>query len=372
MPSFQEFFTARKEQVDEMVDKTFSRLLENTGPLDSLIPAQNYLDSSLLVAEIERGGKTLASVIAPGQEIPTSRQTLNLTDRVMRPYFAGKKIEWTDADVERLNKLELLRSSSPAGSMVVKAIEEDFFKRMVDIVPSVYDRSMVFALQVGCGLDLDYTDPLTKARVQLSYSGKIAGHVPAALTGNARWNQPNTATPLANLQSIAETVYGTSSTTGLGVWQDTLLMHWYNLRQIASTREAKRAALSKAGAVTTDTDVIDAQYISDQQIIDLIKERTRVTNVMLMDAQYSEELENGTISNGEYLPSDYFMFLHSPKMNLKRAFIPVVGADGTMKAGVAQVTKKKEDLPYREWTTAMGACIPAVMDPRYLVARKVN
>jgi hypothetical protein len=370
MASFLEFFNRRKRSVDEMIDKTYFRLLENTAPIDALIPAENYADQSLLIAEIEGARPTLANIVANDQEIPASRQNIIVSEREFRPYFAGKRITWTSRDFDQLNRLQDMVGAGRASSAFAMAIEQSFFKRMVDLVPSVYERSLVFAMQALCGQAIDYTDPITKARFQLTYTGTIAGHLPAALTSTARWSQPTTCTPLANLQSLAETVYGTTATTGIGVWMDTLIMHWRTLRQVADSTEAKTAWLRKQGADSATPDVAGV-YLSDEMTMDMIKERARVANIILFDAQYSEENEDGTTTSSEFFPADYIAFVHSQRKMIKRAFVPVIGADGRQTAGVAQVTKNNQDIPYREWTTVLGACIPAVLDARYLVARKV-
>jgi hypothetical protein len=371
MSSFIEFFNRRKRQIDELVDRTFFRLLENTSAVDALFPARNYADSSILIAEVESYRPTLANIVAADQEVPTTRQILTINDRELKPYYGGKKVLWTSRDYELLDKLNLaLAAGGGANKQLADAIEQSFFKRMVDLVPSVYERSLQFALLIATGQAIDYTDPITKARLQLAYSGTIPAHLPAPLTGNARWSQPATCQPLTNLQTHAEAIYGTGSNTGLGVWFDTLLMHWRNLRQVADSNEAKVAMMRRMGADTA-TPATDGIYLSDQQAIDLIKERTRATNVVLFDAQFSEENEDGSISNGEFLPSDYYVFMPAGRQNIKRAFVPVLGADGRKTAGVARVTKNNGDIPYREWTTVLGASIPAVSDPRYLAARRV-
>lgn len=366
MPNFLEFFNRRKREYDELVDKTFFRLLENTSEIDGLIPAVNYADSSILIAEIEAYRPTLANVVAPDQEIPATRQILNISDRELKTYFAGKKIEWNQKDYELLTRMQnALGAGGQANNAVATAIEKHFFKRMVDLVPSVYERSLMFALQIACGQAVSYTDPLSGAKLEISYSGTVSAHLPAALTSGNRWSQPTTCTPLTNLQTHAEAVY-----SNLGVWMDTIVMHWDNLRQVADSTEAKTAVLRKMGADSTTPDVTGL-YITDQQAIDLVKERTRATSVILFDAQYSEENADGTISNSEFLPADYYAFMMRSKQNVKRAFVPVLGPSGSAVSGVARVTKNNGDLPFKEWTTVIGASIPAVSDPRYLAARKV-
>lgn len=371
MPSFLEFFNRRKRVIDELVDKTFFRLLESTAPIDMLFPAQNYADPALLIAEITSARATMANLFAAGQDVPASRQQIQITERNFKPYYSGKKITWTDRDFELLKRLEDAEMGGQGSAAFVNGVKQAFFKTMLDIVPSIYERSTFFALQVACGLPINYTDPLSGAAFTLSYPGTIAAHLPNALTGNARWSQSATCTPLTGLQNLAETVYG-----NLGIWQDTVVMHWANLRQVANSNECKLAKLQQGGATIASTDtnyqtVLNSTYVSDDEAIALIKQRTRSSNVILFDAQYSEEAADGTTTSAEFLPSNYVVFAHNARKNIKRAFLPVQDASGAYVQGVATITRNNGDIPYREWSTAVGASVPLVIDPRCLVAQKV-
>lgn len=372
MPSFIEFFNRRKTKVDELVNRTFFRLLEDTTPVDALFPSQNYADMSLLIMEITRSRATMANILSEGQEIPATRQNISVVERTLKASYFGKKILWTDRDFEMLAKLENAIAAGQGSSAFVQAIEQDYFKLMMDIVPSIYERALFFALQAATGQAIDYTDPLTNAKFTLSYTGTINAHLPAALTGNARWSQATTTTPLTGMQNLTETVYG-----NLGMWMDTAIMHWANLRQLANSNEAKLAKLQRGGATIASTDtnyqtVLNSTYVSDDEAISLFKERTRTNDVVLFDAQYTEEAADGTTTvTGEFLPANYVVFTNSRMPSVKRAFLPVQDASGNFIQGVSTVTKNNADIPYREWSTAVGACVPLVTDARYLVAQRV-
>lgn len=372
MPSFIEFFNRRKAKVDELVNLTFFRLLEDTTPVDALFPSQNYADLSLLIMEMTSSRATMANLIAEGQEVPATRQNITISERTLRPYYSGKKILWTDRDFEMLKNFENAIAAGQGSSAFVQGVQQAYFKKMMDIVPSIYERALYFALLAATGQAINYSDPLSGASFTLSYTGTIAGHLPAALTTTARWSQPTTTTPLTGMQSLAETVY-----TNLGVWMDTIVMHWTNLRQVANCNETKLAKLQRGGATIASTDtnyqtVLNSTYVSDQEAMDLLKERTRANNVILFDAQYTEEAADGTTAvTGEFLPANYVVFTNSRMPSVKRAFLPVQDASGNYIQGVSTVTKNNADIPYREWSTAVGACVPLVTDARFLVAQKV-
>ena len=228
---------------------------------------------------------------------------------------------------------------------------------------------MRFAMEVALTGACDFTDPISKAKFSISYS-VTAGHIPSALTGANLWSAPTTATPLANLEAHAETVYNT-----IGKFPDSISMHRTQLRQVAATSEAKIAWLTRTGGSGTTSQDLTGVFLSDSMVRELISERVNPATgaeVIINDAKYSEELANGTISDKFFLAvganTGYYFFGWDGY--IERGFVPTI--ENRLASGIYVVNgEKTNDVPHRYWTTAVANFIPLVRDPRYIAARKV-
>jgi hypothetical protein len=219
----------------------------------------------------------------------------------------------------------------------------------------------VLAMQIATTGECVYTDPLTGAEVALEYPGVIPGLLPAALTGNARWSQPATCTPLANLEAHARVMYDE-----LGRFPIKIVLRWNMIRQIADSEEAKVAVLRKIGA-DGPTPQTSGMYLKDQQVIDLIIERTRAQEVITFDAMYSEDDAAGTVTDRYYLPDNTYFF--GADGQFERAFVPTVERD--FQSGIYFGAEVKNKAPRREEAVALGNGIPFTADPRYIASRRV-
>lgn len=362
MNSVVEYLTREKRKVDKIVDKTFFRLLEGTAAIDALMPRRNYVDRSLLILKMVNHKPTIASLVAEEQEIPASRPQAQLTEDLLSNCKIGKQIIWKARDFEMMQKMKMMVGQmGDLGEQVIAGLEKHYFGAVADLVPSINEKALVLTMRVATGQTATFTDPLSGSKFTLAYPDTIAAHLPAALTGNARWSQPLTATPLQNLEDHATAIYN-----NLGMWMPTIVMHFSTLRQIANTAEAKIAALRMMGADASDP-ATTGFYLSDQAVMDLIMQRTRCTKVELFDAQYSEEAANGTITDKYFLDDNYYLF--SKPGYIEQAFVPTV--EKNFASGIYQNSRVLNDAPRVERSVAVGNMIPACFDPRCLAARRV-
>lgn len=362
MNSVAEYLTREKRAIDKFVDQTFFRLLEGTAPVDALMPRTNYIDRALLILKMVYHKPTIASLVAEEQEIPASKPQTQITEDLLSNCKIGKQIIWKARDFEMMQKMKLMAGQmGNLGNQVIQGLEKHYFGQIADLIPSINEKAMVLTMRIATGQTATFEDPLSGAKFTLSYPDTIAAHLPAALTTTARWSQPTTATPLQNLEDHATAIYN-----NLGQWMPTNVMHFTTLRQIANTTEAKVAKLRKMGSDTATPDVT-GMYLSDQEVMDLIMERTRCTNVVLFDAQYSEEAADGTITDKYYLPENYYIFARPGY--IEQAFVPTVEKD--FAPGIYQNSRVLNDAPRVERSVAVGNMIPACFDPRFLAARKV-
>jgi hypothetical protein len=347
--------------VAQIVDQTFFRLLETTTLIDQLMPSRNYVDRKLLLLKLVRHKPTVASIVAEEQEIPPSRPRAQLSEELLGNLKLGKKLEFKARDFELMYDLmRYARESGSRGAQMETEIKKHFFGLVADLTPPIFEKMTVLSFKIATTGGCTFTDPLTGARVELTYDDTIANHFPAALAGNNVWTNP-ASTPLANLEKHARDYFN-----NLGMWPQRVVMRFNMLRNIADTNEAKTAWMRSIGADSAAPDLAGV-YLSDEQTIDLIKRRTRSSTVELIDIQYSEEQENGDIIDKYFLEDNYYFFAKDGM--LERAFVPTVEKD--FQPGVFLHSKVVEEAPRRERSVSVANGVPLVIDPRYLAARKV-
>lgn len=319
----------------------------------------------LLIARMSHRKLPMAQILAPNEEVKAVRPQMTLIEILNKNIKLGQKLVWTERDFELLNRLETqVAAGGPGAATARQAIQDYFFGNVQQLVPSVYEKSLFLAMRVAVTGNCNYTDPISGEQVAISYS-PTSGHIAATLTGNARWSQSTNAscTPLANLEAHARTVYNNT-----GRWPQAVVMREANMRQVADSNEAKTAVLRKMGADSTNPDLTGV-YIGDAQARDLILERTRATELIMFDAQYTEDSAAGTQSDGYFLPDDYYLFIYEPGY-IERAFVPTVERD--FAPGLYQINEIESRLPRREYSAIAGCFVPFVRDERYIVARNVN
>jgi hypothetical protein len=357
-----EFLSRRKREIDEIVNLTFWRLMEGTGAIDSIMPVRDYVNSKILLMQYSHNQPTVASVVAEEQDIPATRPRMALSEQIFSNLKVGKKLIYTARHFELMREMQLqIAAGGSAAAEAQQALEKFFFGEAADLVPSVVQRMTVLTFQVALTGACLYTDPLTGARVELTYPGTLPALLPAALTGNARWSQAATCTPLANLETHARAMYD-----ALGRWPQKIILRWNMIRQIADSNEAKIAVLRRSGADSTTPDTT-GMYLEDGQVIDLILQRTRASEIVTFDAMYSEEDAAGAITDRYFLPDNTYLFAMDNQF--QRAFVPTV--ERNYQPGIYFGAKVVEEAPRREQAIALGSGLPFTADPRYIASRRV-
>jgi hypothetical protein len=362
MLSFVEFFEGThrtKTQAARIIDETFHKLMLSTSDLDRQMPATSYADADLLIMRMNKSKPTIASLIAEEGEIPIQRNRVELSSERLGELKVGKQILWKANDFKMLRKLGM----SDVPQQVRQEIERTIFQVGADMVPSLYEKATMLAIKIATTGQCIFTDPLTGIEVELSYSDLTdAALMPAALTGNARWDQPATANALTNLETHARAFYDK-----FGYYLPEITMRDHSLQDMKAQTSVRRALLARRGATQIDAEVIADLYLEDAEVIDLIKQRTKCTTVTIVDSMYSEEQADGTVVDKYFLDDDTYYF--SEPRFIERAFVPTV--EKNFAPGIYTRTREINDAPRVERTVAVGAFVPFAADARKLAARKV-
>lgn len=361
--SIVEFFNRRKRTVDAIVDQTFWRLQTPTGILDTLFPIVSYPDRLLMLMKFKHSKPTIANIVAEEQELPIGRNRVELSEEYLNNLKIGKQYLFTARDYELMDKLESYTANTGRGASLVPMLEEYFFGLAGHMPNTIVEKHTVLTMKVALTGACVFTDPLTKAKVSLTYPGTIASLLPAALTTTARWSQPLTAVGLDNIET-----HGTAFYDEFGYFPRIMVMRWKNLRELAAQRSVKRAYLSKAGNVGGSDADVDSVYLTDAAVVDLISERLRGGRIELLDAMYSEEAANGTVTDKYFLDDDIYFFAEPG--NLERAIVPCV--ENNMNPGIYVAARVLDDAPRRERIAGVANGLPFLKDSRKIAARKVS
>lgn len=361
--SILDFYTRNQRKIDEIVDKTHFELMLSEDPLNKYFPEVSYPSTTIMLLDVLR--KPTVGTLTGTADIPATKPITEITERQFRRLGIGKKYEFGSEDLEAMRQLEdYLMVQGGVGSAIVNQMNAYFFGVAADLIPALRRKHYVLMMKMMLTASIAYTDPLSKIVLNVAYPDTVPTLLPSPLAGANLWSAATTATGLFNLETHAEAYYDE-----FGTFSDALLMRrkdFIDLRQQDSTK----AALAARVGQNLDASQISSIYIEDEALADLIKQRTKVKEVILMDAQYYEENPDDPLlpTAGYYLADGTYMFLEEG--NQMMASVPSVEND--WQPGVKVLAERKSEMPRMESITAWGRNVPIVKDSRKIAARKIN
>jgi hypothetical protein len=365
-----EFFGRLQRTVDKAVDETFYELNDpgtRTTDLERQMPAQTYNDTDLFLAKIRRGLPTIGSLVAPEQEIPSSRSLLMYLDTESIAHGKiGKAYRWGETELRKIHDMDRMARTS-GNSALYKQFEDAMIWNIQSLSIGVTQKSIVLASQIQTTGGGTYTDPLTGAQYAISYADKLeATLTPAALTATNMWTAPLTAKPLANLRTHARAWYDK-----FGMYPREVTMRRETFDLMLECNEVKTVLMANAGGDNPSASMIDAILPTDEQMIALIRQRCKIETVTINDSYYAEEYHDANgipqIRNEKYVPR--YMYYFTEPMNIERAWLPT--AEKKFQSGLFTLTEEVNKAPVHERSVVIGCCIPVAYDPRKIGFRTV-
>lgn len=363
MPTILEFLTEYKADVAEVVDKTYERLNLSDSPLEKYFPTIGYADIELALQDIEEK-PTLAQVVGNG-DIPDTVPVAKITERTARKLSIGKKRVYTDKDYDLMRKFELyMMSRGASSSAMLEGIKAKFFGNISGLVTDIRRKSYMIMMKLAQQAAISYTDPLTEYTVSLTYEDTFADLMLPALTAGNRWSQTATATGLLNLRIHSDAYYDHFYRRPDALWLRTK-----NMRELRDQQATQTAYVSRFG-INVDASQISGVDVPEMALMDLIKDRTGVKEVIVFDNQYYEENKDdpSNPTSGNFLDEDRYMFLEEGNQRL--AAIP--SPENNWDSGVALVSEEVQKIPYKTQTIAYQRLIPLFRDSRKIASRDVN
>lgn len=353
--------------LQQTVDETDMKLRESTTELDRQCPSKQYAARELAMMRFRKGRPTIASVVAPAQSIPNSSPTrLDLNVENIGKLKVGKQRVWDERDAEHFQNLFNQLGNRPE---LRAALEETYMTTMAELTEAIYQRGLMISMQIQTSGMAVFTDPLTDYEVSIDYSDRTYPQLfPADLAGGALWSADATATGLEDLKQHAE------------AWSEAFLeppaevtMKRAQLRQLAEQVSTKEIFLARRGAENPSTTMIEKQWLTDDEMVELVQVYTRAARVTVLGATpqsghtYLEEVKNGLPVERSFLPDDSYYF--SAANNVERAWVPT--HEKNFAPGIYTLSETKEQAPRLDRTVAVACMIPLVLDARKLAARKV-
>jgi hypothetical protein len=375
--SIYEYFERRdrKAEAQKIVNQTQVDLLEETpAGFDAIFKAQFYPDPDMALIKVEGHRPTVATIVSDDAEIPVSRERMTLTEDMIKDMRLVKSYAWTGKELKMFQKMQ----QSDISAELKLIYEQHFFGTIRSLPVAIQDKSKMLAVPVGLKGALTFSDPISGIPYEIDYTGyTVAEHMPAALAGNARWNQPTTCTPLQNLRDHSDAIFQTSSRP-LRKRPKYILMNYAVFLLMRECNEVKLEWLTMKGIGISDTPVLTGVKVPDDDLKAMISKLVNPDTgceVVIMNSEISEEQANRTIVDKPLFQADgstnWYMFGWDGM--IERAFFPSTEAflSGSS-AGIFILNGQRVDKhPFRYWVEASANYMPLVPDPRMLAARKV-
>ena len=344
---------------DLVVDTTLRQLKERSRVLDKYSQMKTKEGRDWL-AYITTQIDPIASLVAPGADVPSVRKAG--FSRVQAKLFkAAIRHEW---DEELQWKLKEVKEFAQARGITVQNITtsegkvsvgqdnnlaEMIFGTLTGLVrghANLLDFLNWQVLQTGA---MTYTDSRTGLRIDLDWKPAIKSqynHFPAALTGNRRWTEHETADPI---QDLVDALYIYKMDNGVG--PDEICMSEQLMHQVLRCKSVRESVVSSLtiGSAMTGT-------VSVEQLNEVLRRRF-LPAITLEDSYVQMDPDNnGSDAFTRFLDPTRIVFLK------KGATERVLG--GTLenqgKAGIYQRTFEKSKEPVLDIsTTASMMCVVA-------------
>lgn len=362
MPSMLELFERSKRDINAIIDTSYWSLMDSEDPINVIMPLRSYAVRDLLMMEMSHSKVTIGSIVAEEQEIPLSRARATLTEELLSDCKIGKAYGFTAKHYEMLYKMDQYLQTN-GGAAVATEIKRYFFGIFADLAPQIINRLTMMSFRVLTTGQCVFTDPITNARVELSYPDIDVALLPAALSGGALWSAPTTANGLQDLRNLARAYYQRH-----GKYPDRLILRQFNLWELGEQESTKRAYLTSQGGTGITAGDLPALQLNEDQVTQLIRQWTFIPNVLSFDAIYSEESAAGVVTNRYYLEDGFIAMIDDGI--LERSLVPTV--ENGFRPGIYSSMKQLNDIPLRERLAGVANGIPACFDARKLCAQKVS
>jgi hypothetical protein len=368
MASVVDFLNSNPKEVTRIVDTTFFALTEDYSSVwADLCPLKDYLDAQLLILKFNRSKPTIGSIVGADTELPIHKAKATITEELLAETRIGKQFVFRNAHFKAMQKLEQMMNQRNVPAVLVQQLQEVIFGFASDLSPALVEKMYLLCVKILTTGNVSYTDPLTDIKFDINYPDAITSGVNQLLYTNVPlvaddWSTAATANGLLELE-----LHASNWRKNFGYFPINMYLRYELLLDLKQQTTTKFAAASSRGYVPVGGDV-SGVFVDIDELIELIKMRTKVKEVIIFDAQYSEENASGVVTDYYFMPANTYMFAEPG--NCESATVPT--PEKEFEPGVFVVAERTNTLPRVERLGGLISGIPAVYDPRKIAAKRVK
>lgn len=332
-----------------------------------------YTDPIFAWMKIREYRPIIANVRGNEGEVLVERDRFELTQEEMGSFNVSSGVTWTADDYALIDKLNQLVAMGGRGSEAYRRILDHFRLTPAALTERVIRTWIMLAMRVATIGKTSYRDPKSGVLVSVDYTAQVPnGNLAATLTGNARWSQLATATPITNLADHLNAYFSLNFRFPAAIAMSRSMAD--NLRNAADTK----TQWARFRGLDTATTLLPTPTMEDVRTILSWKLTTTpaaaVPEFIVTDAIYYSVDTAGTRTSAPFIPADYYVFLDQGFVEAAR--VPtltekVLGAPATQ--GIALVNRQpQQDIPVRGSLLVDSAGMILVPDARRLASRNVE
>lgn len=370
------------------VDETASAIMKREDHLARFVPIRYLEDFDELAFLIEQSAP-IAQMLGVGQEVPLIEQgelrkmAYSLFEVALAfAYDKQKQIEMRKAlQMAEARGIEFFNEVTASGDVVqgsAPAFAKMLFGNYEIITKSLFDALKFLTYQcLQYGHISGYVSPLTNVSQSIDYrdpdadwghepQGRLA-HFPPSLAGTAKaWDQPETATPMEDLQEWTQ-MYKDSNdgdSPDAYMWSGAISTKIMNCRSVLR----KMSTINMQGLRIQGVDMI-----SKPQLRDLMKQ-LELADFIENDEQYTDmqwQMENGV----QKQKKRKVRFTHDGRIIFlkERMGEQLIGptVEGDFVSGFNVITYEKQMRPVRDQTEGIGSVLPVFLKPQKIMSLEV-
>ena len=337
---------------DLVLDETLYDLQRRSGLLDKYMPFKTYSGRNWM-AYLTKSINTMASVIAPGAEIPSTQkgQFRKMSAEMIKvglSHTYDENDQWAMRDAQALAEQRgIYVQDTEEGDGSDGSLASLLFGNIQGLVRAVYELLTFQSWQIVQFGAIDYSDPRTDGNVTLDWKDSSLtafNHFPAALTGNALWTDYVNANGIQNLYTAVDTYIDSN-----GRPPEVTVMSRKALNHLLQQLSTKQAVASVFLNGTTVQGTVGLDQLNETL------SRRNIAPIVTFDERTESDITPGTSNGGiRFLNADRFVFLNEGLG--QRAIGSTIELKG--QSGIFQRTYEKSLSPTIDVTEVVANILP--------------
>lgn len=378
--SVAEFLNSRKTAIQRAIDLTLSNRSANgttytdgmpDPALDRFFPLNSYLSDMVAWLKFKHQKPTLAFIRGEDGEVPMTREEMTMTQEQVGSFNVSVGRIYTEADKKKLRQIRQMQAEGGGSATAAQELLTVYEATQIQLTNSVLNTYRMMAQAVATTGQVSFADPRTGTTVAIDYTNGIpAGHLAAAKTGTAQWSDLTNATPIADIVTHLNVIYGNLRMFPPAIWMPGVLADY--LRDCNSTKvEVVRFFTPNADITSPSTlprpTLDQIRQVIGSKLTSSAQGAGGAPEIIVTDAIYYQRDANEALTSSTYHPAKYYSFGFDSY--IEQALVPC--ATNNFAGGLAFVAEIGKFTPLVDKSAIDSAGTIIVPDARYIAARKV-